>query len=56
MKRITRRQALSGLGAVGTAALARPKRARAAGEVTVWWTQGFYEQENKAIIDSMADW
>jgi multiple sugar transport system substrate-binding protein len=56
MKPITRRQALGTLGMVGTAALVRPRRARAAGEVTVWWTQGFYEQENKAIIDAMADW
>jgi multiple sugar transport system substrate-binding protein len=56
MTRITRRQALGTLGMVGAAALVRPKRASAAKEVTVWWTQGFYEQENKAIIDSMADW
>lgn len=56
MKRITRRQVLGGLGTAGMAAVMRPRRARAAGEVTVWWTQGFYEQENKAIIDWMADW
>ena len=55
MTRITRRQVLGGLGTAGLAAVMRPRRARAAGEVTVWWTQGFYEQENKAIIDSMAD-
>ena len=41
--------------AAGTMALARPNVARAAGkEVTVWWSQGFYEQENKAIIAAMA--
>ena len=57
MQRITRRHALAGLGAAGSVALARPNLARAAGgEVTVWWSQGFYEQENKAIINAMADW
>ena len=56
MKRITRRQVLGGLGTAGMAVVVRPRRAKAAGEVTVWWTQGFYEQENKAIIDWMADW
>jgi multiple sugar transport system substrate-binding protein len=57
MTRITRRRALAGIGAAGAAALARPNLARAAGgEVTVWWSQGFYEQENKAIINAMADW
>ena len=57
MTQITRRGALAGLGAVGAATLARPRTARAAsGEVIVWWSQGFYEQENKAIINAMADW
>lgn len=57
MTRITRRGALGGLGAAGAMSLAKPNLARAAGgEVTVWWSQGFYEQENKAIIASMADW
>jgi len=57
MTQITRRRALAGLGVAGTAALARPNLTRAAGgEVSVWWSQGFYEQENKAIINAMADW
>lgn len=56
MKTIARRTVVATLGAAGTASLIRPKSARAAGEVNVWWTQGFYEQENKAIIDQMADW
>ena len=52
MTKITRRHALAGI--VGTAALARPYVARAAGgTVTVWWSQGFYEQENKAIINAI---
>ncbi len=55
MTKITRRHALAGLA--GTATLATPYLARAAGgTVTVWWSQGFYEQENKAIINAMADW
>ena len=53
MTRLTRRGTLAGLGT----ALATPSIVRAAGgEVTVWWTQGFYEQENKAIVDAMASW
>ena len=55
MRRVTRRLALGGMGAAAATALARPRRAKAAGEVTVWWTQGFYEQENKAVVDAMAD-
>ena len=56
MTRVSRRQALGGISAATAVALARPQRAKAAGEVTVWWTQGFYEQENKAVVDAMADW
>ena len=33
-----------------------PRRAKAAGELTVWWTQGFYKAENDAVIAWMADW
>jgi multiple sugar transport system substrate-binding protein len=56
MKNFSRRQTLGGIGAVAAAGLARPRSAKAAGEVTVWWTQGFYEQENKAVVDAMAAW
>lgn len=57
MIEITRRRAMAALGTAGAAALASPYLARAAGkEVTVWWSQGFYEQENKAIINAMAEW
>jgi multiple sugar transport system substrate-binding protein len=55
MKQISRRQTIGGLGALAAAA-SRPRRAKAATTVEVWWTQGFYEAENKAVIDAMADW
>ena len=57
MRLISRRRALVGVGAavaVGTGLL--PHRARAAGELAVWWTQGFYKAENDAVIAWMADW
>ena len=57
MKRISRRQALVGVGAAVAAGTGlMPRRARAAGELTVWWTQGFYKAENDAVIAWMADW
>ena len=57
MKRISRRQALGGVGAAVAAGTGlMPRRARAAGELTVWWTQGFYKAENDAVIAWMADW
>jgi len=57
MRTLSRRTALTGIGMVGASALARPNLARAAsGEVSVWWSQGFYPQENKAIIAAMEDW
>src|SRR4029078_7109864 len=60
MKRISRRRGLGGVGAVGAAGAAgtglRPRSAKAAGELTVWWTQGFYKAENDAVIAWMADW
>ena len=58
MKRMTRRQAVVGgaAGAIATGTGAMPRRARAAGELVVWWTQGFYKAENDAVIAWMADW
>ena len=56
MGKLSRRTALAGLGAVSAASALRPRRAKAAGTVTVWWTQGFYEAENKAVIDTLAAW
>ncbi len=56
MTQLSRRHALIGLGAMSGASALRSRSARAADQVTVWWTQGFYEQENKAVIDAMAAW
>ncbi|HXT79655.1 MAG TPA: twin-arginine translocation signal domain-containing protein, partial [Acetobacteraceae bacterium] len=57
MKLISRRQVLGGVGAaVAAGAGLMPRRARAAGELMVWWTQGFYKAENDAVITWMADW
>src|SRR5262245_66022383 len=56
MTKISRRRAVAGIGAVTAATIARPRTAKAAGELTVWWSQGFYEAENKAVIDSFAAW
>ena len=56
MTKLSRRHALAGLGATAAATVARPRSAKAAGEITVWWTQGFYEAENKAVIDNLAAW
>src|SRR6266478_2965709 len=57
MKLISRRQALGGVGAAVAAGTGlMPRRAKAAGELTVWWTQGFYKAENDAVISWMADW
>ncbi|TMJ27777.1 MAG: carbohydrate ABC transporter substrate-binding protein [Alphaproteobacteria bacterium] len=57
MKRISRRQALVGGGAaVAAGTVVMPRGAKAAGELTVWWTQGFYKAENDAVVAWMADW
>jgi multiple sugar transport system substrate-binding protein len=56
MTQLSRRGALAGIGALGAASTLRPRRARAAGSVNVWWTQGFYEAENQAVINAMAAW
>lgn len=53
---LSRRHATAGLGSVMAAAAVQTRAAKAAGSLTVWWTQGFYEAENKAVIDSMAAW
>src|SRR6195952_4210506 len=56
MTQISRRHALAGAGALTAATTVRPPRAKAAEPVTVWWTQGFYQAENQAVIDAMAAW
>src|ERR1700750_1654957 len=56
-KRISRRLVLGGAGAAAAVGVGlMPRRASAAGELTVWWTQGFYKAENDAVITWMADW
>lgn len=56
MRKLSRRQTVVGLGAAAAASTLRPRSARAAKPVVVWWTQGFYAAENQAVIDAMADW
>ena len=56
MPKLSRRHAMTGLGAVAAAAVTRPRSVKAGVPVTVWWTQGFYEAENKAVIDNLAAW
>ncbi len=56
-KLISRRRVLGGVGAAAAVGAGlMPRRANAAGELTVWWTQGFYKAENDAVIAWMADW
>src|SRR6201987_4282348 len=56
-KLISRRLVLGGAGAAAAVGVGlMPRRASAAGELTVWWTQGFYKAENDAVIAWMADW
>ena len=56
MTRISRRQVLGGAAAVAAGSSLRPRSAKAAGVLTVWWTQGFYKAENDAVIGWMAEW
>ena len=51
MAQVSRRGVMSGLGA---AAALGPRSAKAAGTIQVWWSQGFYEQEDKALKDLVA--
>ena len=56
MGRLSRRHTIAGLGAVVATLPMRSRPAKAAEPVTVWWTQGFYEAENKAVVDNLAAW
>jgi len=58
MTRLSRRTAITGLGAVSAATALRPRPARAQAQrtVVVWWTQGFYAAENQAVVDTLARW
>ncbi len=49
---VTRRGVVGGLGAA--AAVLRPKSSKAAGTLTAWWSQGFYQQEDQAMKDLVA--
>ena len=51
MAQVSRRGVIGGLG---TAAALKPRSAKAAGTIQVWWTQGFYEQEDKALKELIA--
>ena len=51
MAKLSRRGVVGGLG---VAAALRPRSSKAAGTISVWWTQGFYEQEDKALKDLVA--
>ena len=56
MAQLSRRHAVAGLAAVAAASTTRTRSVKAAEPVTVWWTQGFYEAENKAVVDKLAAW
>ena len=56
MTQLSRRHAIAGLGAAAAAAVTPSRPAKAADPITVWWTQGFYEAENKAVVDNLAAW
>jgi multiple sugar transport system substrate-binding protein len=42
------------VGGLGAAASLSSRSAKAAGTITVWWSQGFYQQENQALKDLVA--
>src|SRR4051812_42778401 len=54
MTDLFRRHVLGGAGAAAAASALRPRRAKAAGNLTVWWTQGFYQAEDQSLKDSVA--
>jgi multiple sugar transport system substrate-binding protein len=54
MIQLPRRGILAGAGALTAASALRPRRAKAAGSITVWWTQGYYEAEDQALKDAVA--
>ncbi|HSU04540.1 MAG TPA: extracellular solute-binding protein, partial [Acetobacteraceae bacterium] len=58
MTHLSRRSVMQGtLGLAAGAALARPSLARAGGQtVTLWWNQGFYAAEDKALQDLISAW
>jgi multiple sugar transport system substrate-binding protein len=53
MTKLSRRGIIGGLGA---AAALGPTRGKAAGTISVWWTQGFYQAEDQALKDLVAQY
>jgi multiple sugar transport system substrate-binding protein len=51
MKNLTRRGIVAGLSA---ATALRPRRGKAAGTISVWWTQGYYQAEDQSLKDLVA--
>ena len=56
MRGLSRRTLLKSTGAVSAAVAARPRRAKAATNISIWWNQGFYQVEDQAVKDSIAEW
>jgi multiple sugar transport system substrate-binding protein len=56
MALMSRRTLVGTVGALSAAAVTRPRRAKAAQTITVWWNQGFYQAEDQAVKDSIAAW
>jgi multiple sugar transport system substrate-binding protein len=56
MTQLSRRHAIAGIGALTAGSAFKPRQAKASDPVTVWWTQGYYEAENQAVIDAMKAW
>ncbi len=56
MTKLARRTLIGSLGAAAAATVVRPRPARAAGTVVMWWNQGFYQSENQAVLDIVAEW
>ena len=56
MGKLSRRALIGTIGLAAAASTVRPRRAKAAGTVTLWWNQGFYEAENQAVKDLIAEW
>ena len=53
MRDVSRRHILASTAALTAV---RPRRARAGTTISVWWNQGFYQAEDQAVKDSIAEW
>src|SRR5665213_3344358 len=54
MSRLSRRRLLRTLGLAAAASTVRPRRSKAAGTITAWWTQGYYKAEDDAAKAAVA--